>query len=110
MVFLGKPRDNCEPGSRKILVLILNAKTDQELESFTVNVVGFVFDHVSRPLFSRISTVILGVGSFAMFTLAFLEQIDKTVGLTSGTAAGVMADGIYASFYNLYQRIRSNTP
>jgi hypothetical protein len=112
IVFIGKPKDNCEPGLRKILVTILNAKTDQELESFTftVNVVDFVFGRVSRPLFSRVSTVILGIGSFAMFILALLEQIDKTVGFTSGTAAGALALGIYASFYNLYQRARPNMP
>lgn len=45
-----------------------------------------------------------------MFVLTFLEQIDKTVGLTSGTAAGVLAAAVYANFYNLYQRIRQNTP
>jgi hypothetical protein len=112
IVFIGKPKDHCEPGLRKILVTILNAKTEQELESFTftVNVVDFAFGHVSRPLLSRVSTIILGVGSFAMFVLAFLEQIDKTVGLTSGTAAGILAVGVYANFYNLYQRVRPNTP
>ncbi len=112
VVFIGKPKDNCEPGPRKILVTILNAKTEQELESFTftVNVVDFVFGKVSRPLFSRVSTIVLGIGSFAMFVMALLEQIDKTVGLTSGTAAGVLALGVYANFYNLYLRVRPNTP
>lgn len=112
ITFLGIPKDDCEPGHHKVLISISDAKTDQEFESFTISlrVVDFAFDHVSRPILSRISAIVLGVGSFAMFILTSLEQIDKTIGLTSGTAAGVLALGIYASFYNLYQRVRPNTP
>lgn len=112
VILLGMPKDNCETGSHKISVSISDADKGQELESFTiiVQVVDFAFDHISRPLLSRVGAVILGIGSFAMFILTFLEQIDKTVGLTSGAAAGVLALGIYASFYNLYQRVRPNTP
>jgi len=112
IVFLGKPKDVCEPGLHKILISISDAENKQEFESLTINVqvVDFAFDHVSRPLLTRVSTVVLGVGSFAMFVLSFLEQIDKTIGLTSGTAAGVMAVIIYTNFYNLYQRVRLNMP
>ena len=112
ITFLGMPKDICQPGSHKVLVSVLDVQTEQEFESFTINVqvVDFAFDHVSRPLLSRASAVVLGIGSFAMFILTFLEQIDKTVGLTSGAAAGVLALGIYASFYNLYQRVRPNMP
>lgn len=111
-VFLCLPNDDCEPGFHKILISISDADTDQELESYAMNiqVVDFAFDHVSRPVLSKVSAIVLGIGSFAMFILTSLEQIDKTVGLTSGSAAGVMALGIYASFYNLYQRVRPNTP
>lgn len=112
IVILGKPKDNCEPGSHKILVSILDAETEQELESFTftANVVDFAFGKVSRPLLSRVSAVVLGVGSFVMFILALLEQIDKAVGLTSGTAAGILTLAISTSFYNSYQRIRHVVP
>ncbi len=112
ITFLVQPNDNCEPGSHKILVSIVDADADYELESITINVqvVDFAFDHVSRPLLSKAFAIVLGVGSFAMFILTFLEQIDKTFGLTYGTAAGVLALAIYVNFYNLYQRIRPNTP
>jgi serine/threonine protein kinase len=112
IIFLGMPKDNCVPGFHKVLISILDANTDQEFESFaiSVRVVDFAFDHISRPMLSRVSAVVLGIGSFVMFILTSLEQIDKTVGLTSGTAAGVFALGIYAGFYNLYQRVRLNTP
>jgi hypothetical protein len=98
ITFIGKPHDDCEPGFlHNIKVSVLDAKTEEEFEYLMLNnvrVVDFAFDHVSRPLLSRVSAVVLGVGSFAMFILTFLEQIDKTVGLTSGTAAGVLALGI----------------
>ncbi|MBE0682490.1 MAG: VWA domain-containing protein [Anaerolineales bacterium] len=110
--FSATPTDNCKEGVHEILVLISDAKTGYQIESLTIRakVVDYAFDHVSHPMLSRVSAVVLGVGSFAMFILTSLEQIDKTVGLTSGTAAGVFALGIYASFYNLYQRVRPNTP
>lgn len=112
MTFLGKPLDTCQPGEHKVVLSILDNKTGIEFQSetFAVKVSDFAFDHVSRPLLSRVSTVILGVGSFAMFILTLLEQIDKTIGLTSGTAAGILAAVVYTNFYNLYQRIRPNTP
>lgn len=112
IVLLGKPKDTCEPGNHKVLVTISDAGTGHERESFTimVNVVDFAFGKVSRPLLSKISAVVLGLGSFTMFVLALLEQIDKTVGLTSGTAAGVLMLAITTNFYNLYQRNRPATP
>lgn len=112
MIFLAKPNDDCRPGTHKVLVSVVNYETDQEIDSFSISVqvVDFAFDHISRPLLSKISSVVLGIGSFAMFVLSFLEQIDKAIGLTSGTAAGVMAVIIYTNFYSLYQRIRPNTP
>lgn len=112
VIFLGKPLDTCQPREHKVVLSILDKKTDIEYQSetFSVKVVDYAFDHVSRPLFAKVSASVLGVGSFIMFILALLEQIDKTVGLTSGTATGVLAVVIYTNFYNLYQRIRPNTP
>lgn len=110
---MGKPNDNSEPGYHSIKASVIDTITGEELDYLIlkhVRVIDFAFDHISRPLLSRASTVILGIGSFAMFILTFLEQIDKTIGLTSGTAAGVLALGIYVSFYNLYQRVHPNTP
>jgi hypothetical protein len=106
--FLGKPQETCEPGEHKIILSVVDNKTNLEFfsTSFSVKVVDYIFDHVSRPLISKVSTVILGAGSFVMFILTLLEQIDKTVGLTSGTAAGILAVFIYGNFYNLYKRTK----
>lgn len=111
VTFLGTPKDTCQPGFHKVLVSIANAETEKELESMTIKVTitDFAFDHISKPLLSQISSVILGLGSITMFVLTLLEQIDKTIGLTSGTAVGILATVIYVNFFNLYQRIRSST-
>ena len=109
---LGKPLDTCKPGKHLVSISITDNITNTEINSevFSVSVVDFAFDHVSLPLLSRISTIILALGSFTMFTLTFLEQIDKTLGVTSGTLGGVLSVAIAVNFYNLYQRIRPNTP
>lgn len=109
--FLGMPKDSCEPGLHKILVSISDGDTGLEFESLTITakVVDFAFDHVSRPLLSKTASVFLFTGSFIMFSLTLLEQIDKTVGLTSGTAAAVLSIVIYNNFYTLFQRVHPNT-
>lgn len=109
---LGMPKDNCEPGLHKVLVSISDGDTGLEFESLTITaqVVDFAFDHVSRPFLSKTASVFLFIGSFVMFSLTLFEQIDKTIGLTSGTAAAVLSIVIYNNFYTLFQRVRQNTP
>lgn len=112
-VIQGRPNDSCESGNHSIKASVIDTVTGEELDYLMlkrVRVVDFAFGHISRPLLSKTSTVVLGIGSFAMFILTFLEQIDKTIGLTSGTAVGVLAAVIYANFYNLYKRIHPNSP
>ncbi|TVL98064.1 MAG: hypothetical protein CV087_21690 [Candidatus Brocadia sp. WS118] len=112
MIFLGKPLDTCQPCIHKIVISITDNKTgiEYQAETISVKVVDFAFDHVSRPLLSKVSTVILGASSFVMFILTLLAQIDKTLGYTSGTAAFVLGTVVFANFYKFYQRIHINTP
>lgn len=112
VIFIGKPTDSCESGVHRVLVSIVDHDSGVELESHTirVQVVDFAFDHVSRPLLSKSLSMLLAIGSFVMFGLSLLEQIDKTIGLTSGTAAAVLATYIYANFYSLFQRVQPNNP
>lgn len=104
--FVAKPDDACYPGTHTILLSVSDKKTGHEYESrqFSVRVVDYAFDHVSRPFVSTVSSVILGIGSLTTFTLTLLGQIDTTVGVTSGTAAGTLASLIYTRFLALYRR------
>lgn len=109
IVFLAKPTDKCEPGEHKVTVSILDHESGLEHQSeiISVRVADFAFDHISYPLLSRVASIILGLGSFTMFVLTLLEQIDKTIGLTAGTSAGLSAVFIYVVFYAAFQRIKS---
>lgn len=104
--FIAKPKDSCEPGEHQVILSITDTDSKVELESytFTVTVTDFVFDHVSRPLLSKVSSAVLGVGSLAMFLLTLMGEIDTTFGLTSGTVAGALASGVILQFSRFYQR------
>jgi hypothetical protein len=108
--FLGKPNDDCQPGTHWATLVISDAETDNEIHSinYSVQVVDYAFDHVSRPLLSNAVSFILGVGSLTMYLLTLLGQIDTTYGLASGTAAGATATFIHVRFLNLYQRLSMN--
>ena len=100
------PNDTCEPGDHEVILSISDRETQLEYESivFTVTVKDFAFDHVSRPLLSKASSVALAIGSLIMFFLTLVGQIDTTLGLTSGTVAGAIAGAISLQFVRLYQQ------
>lgn len=104
--FIAKPKDDCHPGEHQVVLSITDNDSKVELESytFTVTVTDFVFDHVSRPLLSKASSAVLGVGSLAMFLLTLMGEIDTTFGLTSGTVAGALASAVILQFSRFYQR------
>ena len=104
--FTAKPNDGCYPGIHTIVLSISDADTGFEYQSisFTVQVVDFAFDHVSRPLLSKAFSIATGIGSLVMFVLTLLGQIDMTLGLATGTTAGILASGIYGRFVSLYQQ------
>lgn len=103
--FWAKPKDTCYPGNHTILLSITNKETNEEYESFpcTVKVVDFAFDHVSRPFLSNLMSAVLGLGSVVTFSLTLLGKIDNTLGLASGTAAGILAAFIRIQFLQFYQ-------
>lgn len=104
--FVGKPKDDCYPGSHQATMSITDANNGNEYQSITfqVKIVDYAFGCVPRPLLSNVMTVILGIGSLSMFILTLLGQIDTTFGLTSGTTAGAIATAIYFRFLSIYQR------
>ena len=104
--FIVIPEDNCQPGIHSAVLSITNAETQIEYESisFPVQVIDFAFDHISRPLLSKMISAVLGLGSLAMFALTALEQIDKTFGLTAGTATAVLTSTVLIRLWALFQK------
>ena len=103
---LAKPNDSCQPGTHKVILSISDAMTEVEYLNYPleVKITDYAFDHISRPFLSKAASVVIGVGSLTMFILTLLGQIDTTLGLASGSVAGVLASGIYLQFYSMYQR------
>lgn len=103
--FWGKPKDTCRPGDHPALLTITDADAGNEYDSipFTVNVVDYAFDHVSRPLLSKIGSTVAGLASVTSFFLTFLGQIDKTFGLASGSAGCLVAVVLLARIGNIYR-------
>jgi hypothetical protein len=103
--FIGKPNDSCQPGLHQVILYITDDITNVEYQSvyFQVQVTDFAFDHISRPLLTKMMSITLGIGSLAMFILTLLGKIDTTFGLASGTIAGTFASAIYGRFLSLYQ-------
>ena len=104
--FIAKPTDDCEPGVHQVVLSLSDAETQVEYcsISFTVKVTDFAFDHVSRPFLSKATSAVLGLGSLIMFLLTGLEQVDKTFGLTAGTAAAVLTSTILIRWWSLFQQ------
>ncbi len=100
------PNDNCRLGIHYVVLSITDAETQAEYESvsFAVQVADFAFDHVSQPLLSKATSAVLGLGSLIMFVLTALEQVDKTFGLTAGTAAAVLTGTILMRLWLLFKK------
>ena len=104
--FTAMPSDDCRPGIHYVILSITDADTQFEYKSlsFAVQVVDFAFDHVSRPLLSRAMSTVVGLSSVIMFILTALEQVDKTFGLTAGSAAAVLTGTIFFRWWSSFRR------
>ena len=108
--FIARPDNDSSHGKNQVRVAITDGESHREYYSstFTVTITDFVFDHVSQPLFSKVSAVLLAIGSFIMFTLTVLKEIDIATGLTSGTTAAANAATIYGRNFILFHRSQTN--
>jgi hypothetical protein len=108
--FNGQPKDTCISGIHSAVLSITNKETGHEYKSmqFPVTVVDFAFDHVSSPWLSNLTSVVLGIGSAATFALTFLGQVDQTLGLASGGAAGAVAGFIHIRYLSLFKLPRTS--
>jgi hypothetical protein len=92
-IFLGKPKESSRPGRHLGLVTIKDADSGATYKSmpFEIRIVDYTFDHVSRPLLGNLASTAVGISSVASFIFTFLGQVDKTLGLASGTAGLFLA-------------------
>ncbi len=106
VAFIVKPTKECRHGKHYVKFFIQDADTKKEFVStaFSLVVTDFAVDHVSQPFVSKLSAACLAVGSIFMFALTLFQQIDKTLGITSGTALFVVASAVLARFNYLFQR------
>jgi hypothetical protein len=111
-LFWGMAKDLSKPGEQRGLLAIKDASTGQELDSlsFTIEIVDYAFDHVSRPLIGKIASAMADLGAVASFALTFLEKIDKGFGLASGTAAMAMALFLLRHVSGVYRNPTLTTP
>ncbi len=104
--FFGKPTATCNPGNHTVILTIIDTSTEERYESisFRVTVVDYAFDHISKPFLVKLLSFVMGIGSFIMFVLGLLGQIDKSFGLASGTAGGAIIAYMFARMSKLYRR------
>jgi hypothetical protein len=101
-----KPKDTCHPGGHAVTLSISRKDTGEEISSvdFTVQVVDFAFDHVSRPLLSNVVSGVSGVFGAVAFVVTLLTDIDTALGLGAGTAALAVAAFFQARVWQLFRR------
>lgn len=103
--FIGKPKDTCHPGVHTAILTITDEKTKYEIQSisFKLRVVDFVFDHISRPILSKIGSALLGIRSLITFILTIIGKIDQTLGISLGAIVGTFAMGIFSRFFGSFR-------
>jgi serine/threonine protein phosphatase PrpC len=111
MTYIGKPKAECSSGQHAILFTIQEEKTRLELfsEVFDVKVEDYLFGFLSRPLLSRMLSILLSLISIIMYLLTFTEQIDKSFGLTTGTAGLFLAGLVFAFLRSRYSNPQTIT-
>ncbi len=104
---LGRPNDSCQPGYHIANLAVSNPQTGTEYQSinFSVQIADFAFDHVSRPLLSRVTAVLLSMGSLNIYMLTLIQQVDTVFGLASGTVGMTLAGAIYFHIQLFYRRV-----
>ncbi len=102
--FLAKPREDCLTGEHQAKVIIKDCVTGAERYSgfFQAKIVDYMFDHVSRPFFSKCTSAVLTAGSLVTFLLTILGRFDHTLGLSTGTAALLLGSAVFGNVFKKY--------
>jgi hypothetical protein len=69
-----------------------------------------MFDHVSRPFFSKCMSIVLTAGSFTTFLLTALGKLDQTLGLTSGATGLLLGSALFGNLFRGYISHRRSLP
>ena len=90
--FQVKPNEACPLGPQVVFLTVKDVETGRDIgdAQLEFDVTDYVFDHVSRPALSVTMTVVLNIGALAGWGLGLAEQVDATLGLAGGTAAGAL--------------------
>jgi hypothetical protein len=109
--FVARPKDSSVPGQHLVLLKITDKLSGVQYEAryFSVQIVDFAFDHVSRPLLMNGLSVVIGVSAVVTYILTLMGQIDTVFGLTSGTAGLAITAYLLSSMRNLFARTQTNT-
>lgn len=93
LIFIGKVTDDACNGDHEAILSITLKDTLITVHSaaFNIRIVDYLFDHVSRPLASGISSALSGCAAITSFALVSIEQIDKVSGYGAGSTLALLA-------------------
>lgn len=94
--FLVMPLDSCRVGKQAVRLAVVDRDTKEEYCSlvFGLRVEDYAFGRVSKPLLSFMGSFVSGTSSVSLFLLTYLQEIDKALGLSVGSAALVAATAL----------------
>jgi len=95
--FVARPREDSLVLNQTIKVLIRETESGGERYSgfIQMKITDYVFDHISRPVFSRCMSAILAVGSLITFFLTNWGKLSHAFGLTTSATAFVLGSGLF---------------
>jgi hypothetical protein len=104
--FLGQPTEGAAPGRHDAVLNIRDAARDYEILSipFSIDIVDYAFDHVSRPVLGRISGIAVGALSLGIIITALVTQTGEVITAAGGAAGGALSAFIFARLNSQYQR------
>ena len=73
---------------------------------FSMTVVDYAFDHVSRPAIGRIVAICTALCSLVIWILTILGRINDALGLPSGTVGLAISAFLLRNLFHTYQRPR----
>lgn len=110
--FDASPKDEFGSGIQSAICSITNPETGDEYisMSFSVVVDDYAFGRIPRPAITFMGSAVAGLGSFMIFTVTMLSQVDNALGATAGFTAGTVAALLVISSTRSYTQKNHNSP